>query len=264
MEENGTIDADKKVIRIAKDAENPLVQVLGHEVAHGVRRMDGGKFKALQKDSPTHLRPPRRPCAPPQSAVFALACQPCVSSPPCRQSRDSITKCKIFVLNSHHIFDARDLMADWGWGFTNPQPLPNPILSRAKGNFQLAIQKKETEVSLRLTNFVLHMYKQLTSEQRSQIFVLLQKKIKRKEIALLVGCSQSTLSREIRRNSTDKGNYLWDKAHAKAMDRRKRTTANHAKDPAIVWEALDLLKEDYWSPEQISADMKSRGKNISH
>ena len=49
MEENGTIDADRKVILIAKDAENPLVQVLGHEVAHGVRRMIGGKFKALQK-----------------------------------------------------------------------------------------------------------------------------------------------------------------------------------------------------------------------
>ena len=49
MEENGTIDADKKVIRIAKDAENPLVQVLGHEVAHGVKRMGGGKCKALQK-----------------------------------------------------------------------------------------------------------------------------------------------------------------------------------------------------------------------
>ena len=49
MEENGTIDADRKVIRIAKDAENPLVQVLGHEVAHGVKRMDGGKFRALQK-----------------------------------------------------------------------------------------------------------------------------------------------------------------------------------------------------------------------
>ena len=49
MAENGTIDADKKVIRIAKDAENPLVQVLGHEVAHGVRRMVGGKFRTLQK-----------------------------------------------------------------------------------------------------------------------------------------------------------------------------------------------------------------------
>ena len=49
MAENGTIDADKKVIRIANDAENPLVQVLGHEVAHGVRRMIGGKFRTLQK-----------------------------------------------------------------------------------------------------------------------------------------------------------------------------------------------------------------------
>lgn len=96
-----------------------------------------------------------------------------------------------------------------------------------------------------------------------QIFVLLQKKTKRKDTALLVGCSQSALSREISRNSTEKGNYLWNKAHAKAMERRKRTTANRAKDPAIVWEALDLLKEEDWSPEQISADMKKRGKRIS-
>lgn len=108
------------------------------------------------------------------------------------------------------------------------------------------------------------MYHQLTSQQRSQIFALLQRKTPRKEIASIVGCSQSTLSREIRRNSTDKGNYLWDKAHAKAMERRKRATANSAKDPAIVWEALDLLKEEDWSPEQISARMKSRGKQISH
>ena len=108
------------------------------------------------------------------------------------------------------------------------------------------------------------MYKQLTSQQRSQIFALLQRKTPRKEIASIVGCSQSTLSREIRRNSTENGNYLWDKAHAKAMERRKRTTANRKKDPVIVWEALELLKDEDWSPEQISADMRSRGKNISH
>lgn len=95
------------------------------------------------------------------------------------------------------------------------------------------------------------MYYQLTSEQRSQIFVLLQKKTPRKEIALLIGCSQSTLSRELKRNSTEKGNYLWNKAHEKAMERRKRATANRTKDPAIIWEALDLLKEEDWSPEQI-------------
>jgi len=107
-------------------------------------------------------------------------------------------------------------------------------------------------------------YHQLTSQQRSQIFALLQRKTPRKYIALIVGCSQSTLSREIRRNSTDKGNYLWDKAHARAMARRKRTTSNRSKDRAIVWEALELLKDEDWSPEQISADMKRRGKNISH
>ena len=108
------------------------------------------------------------------------------------------------------------------------------------------------------------MYKQLTSQQRSQIFALLQRKTSRKEIASIVGCSESTLSREIRRNSTEKGNYLWDKAHAKAMSRRKRITANSTKDPAIVWEALELLKNEDWSPEQISAYMKRRGKSISH
>ena len=108
------------------------------------------------------------------------------------------------------------------------------------------------------------MYKQLTSQQRSQIFALLQRKTSRKEMAAIVGCSQSTLSREISRNSTQKGNYLWDKAHKKAMERRQRTTTNRAKDPVIVWEALELLVEEDWSPQQISADMKRRGKEISH
>ena len=69
------------------------------------------------------------------------------------------------------------------------------------------------------------MYKQLTSEQRYQIFALLQAKRSRKEIAAIVGISQSTLSREFKRNSTDKGHYLPAKAHAKAMSRRARTTA---------------------------------------
>ena len=97
-------------------------------------------------------------------------------------------------------------MADWGWGFTSPQPLPNPVLSRAKGNFQLTKQKKGDR-SLPEINYLCFVmkYKQLTSQQRSQIFALLQRKTPRKEIALIVGCSQATLSCEIRRNSTAKG-----------------------------------------------------------
>ena len=57
------------------------------------------------------------------------------------------------------------------------------------------------------------MYHQLISAQRSQFFAILQKKTARKEIADIVGISQSTLSREIKRNSTPSGKYIWTKAH---------------------------------------------------
>jgi len=59
------------------------------------------------------------------------------------------------------------------------------------------------------------MYKQLTSEQRSQIFALLQRKSPRKEIAHIVGISQSTLSRELKRKGSPSGKYVWFKAHTR-------------------------------------------------
>ena len=105
-------------------------------------------------------------------------------------------------------------------------------------------------------------YHQLTSQQRSQIFALLQRKTSRKEIARIVGCSESTLSREIRRNSTAKGNYLWNKAHAKAMERRKRTTANKRLDNILVWRIKELIKID-WSPEEIKGVLAKEGISVS-
>ena len=93
-------------------------------------------------------------------------------------------------------------------------------------NWQYKKTKRETEVSQRLINFVLHMYVQLTSEQRYQIFALLQTKTPRKIIAKIIGKSESTISRELRRNSTDKGGYLPWHAHDKALARRKRTASN--------------------------------------
>ena len=125
-------------------------------------------------------------------------------------------------------------MADWGWGFTNPQPLPNPILSRAKGNFQLAIQKKETEVSLRLTNFVLHMYKQLTSEQRYEIYLGIKRKWSISRISREIEVSASTVLREIRRNSNTNGEYVWRTAQRMAEARKHGLEGNHRK-PAELW-----------------------------
>ena len=129
-----------------------------------------------------------------------------------------------------------------------------------------AIHKKESpfEDSGRLIIFVLPMYKQLTSEQRSQIFALLQRKCPRKEIARIVGTSQSTLSRELRRNSTRSGKYIWFKAHDKAMERRKRSTRNAALAPELVWRGKQLIIEEQWSPRQISGVLKKEGISVSH
>ncbi|MBF0964700.1 MAG: helix-turn-helix domain-containing protein [Alloprevotella sp.] len=63
------------------------------------------------------------------------------------------------------------------------------------------------------------MYKQLTSEQRVQIFALLQRKCPRKEIACSVGTSRTKPSREVKRNRTHSGKAHWLKMHAKAMQR---------------------------------------------
>lgn len=91
-------------------------------------------------------------------------------------------------------------------------------------------------------------YHQLTSEQSSQIFTLLQRRTPRKDIARIVGCSEATISRELKRNSTAKGNYLWVKAHAKAMARRGRSTSNKKLDDILVWRIKELLRQD-WSPK---------------
>jgi len=123
-------------------------------------------------------------------------------------------------------------------------------------------KKKETEVSQRLTNFVLQMYHQLISEQRSQIFALLQKKTARKEIADIVGISQSTLSREIKRNSTPSGKYIWTKAHDMAMQRRKNTVTNAKLSD---WRIKEYITNDQWSPRQISGYLRmNEGIEVSH
>lgn len=108
------------------------------------------------------------------------------------------------------------------------------------------------------------MYKQLTLEQRSQIFALLQKKTSKKDIAAIIGRSLSTVYREIRRNSTPSGHYLYKKAQGMAMARRRRSTENHALDPQVVWRVKELIVNEQWSPRQISGYLGKRSVKVSH
>lgn len=107
------------------------------------------------------------------------------------------------------------------------------------------------------------MYKQLISEQRSQIFALLQTKTPKKIIAQIVGVSLSTIYREIKRNQNKTGGYAHN-AHEMAMERRERIVTNSAVKPEVLKEAIRLLKEKQWSPRQISGYLAKQGKRISH
>ena len=108
------------------------------------------------------------------------------------------------------------------------------------------------------------MYKQLTSEQRYTISVLLQNRTKQKEIAKAINVSPGTVSREIRRNSGVRGRYNWETAQANAVQTKRRKPGNHSINKDVMEEAKHLLVTEQWSPEQISGVLAKDGKYISH
>ena len=108
------------------------------------------------------------------------------------------------------------------------------------------------------------MYKQLTSEQRYTISVLLQNRTKQKEIAKAINVSPGTVSREIRRNSGVRGRYNWETAQANAVQTKRRKPGNRSIDKDVMEEGKHLLVTEQWSPEQISGVLAKDGKYISH
>lgn len=104
-------------------------------------------------------------------------------------------------------------------------------------------------------------YKQLTSEQRYQIYALLKSGQKKSEIAKVLGVHKSTIGRELKRNRGKRG-YRPKQAHRKTLRRRKKTKKRiNAKTWAIVEEKI---RQD-WSPEQVSGWLKrNTAIRISH
>ena len=108
------------------------------------------------------------------------------------------------------------------------------------------------------------MYKQLTSEQRYTISVLLQRKCSKKSIAEAIGVHPSTVTRELKRNSSQRGVYKWDWAQKRADKRSRRQPGNRAISKAVWSEVRHHLVDDQWSPEQISGYLARDGIRISH
>lgn len=104
-------------------------------------------------------------------------------------------------------------------------------------------------------------YKQLPREQRYAISLGLKEAKSQKAIALQIGVSASTLSRELRRN---KSHRVYSLADEMSRERRERLPGNRKIPIAIEKEALRLLVEEDWSPMQISGYLKRKGYKISH
>lgn len=108
------------------------------------------------------------------------------------------------------------------------------------------------------------MYSHLTSQQRYTISICLKDGWSRAKIAHSIGVDPSTITREINRNSGSHGIYNWETAQKNANYRKKRHPGNRAIPQYIKNEAVRLLIEEQWSPEQISAILRKRGMPISH
>jgi IS30 family transposase len=92
-------------------------------------------------------------------------------------------------------------------------------------------------------------YKQLTREQRYQIYALMKAGLCQTQIAQVVGVHKSTISREILRNCGLRG-YRHKQAHC--FTEKRRAKAVRTRISSTTWITVKRLIRDDWSPEQIS------------
>ena len=108
-------------------------------------------------------------------------------------------------------------------------------------------------------------YHQITSEERYTIAALRREGFRSSEIARRLGRHRSTISREVRRNSSRcDGSYRPSKAIERTNGRRSRSRRNQHFTKADFAMVEKKLKAD-WSPEQISGRLRLDGElSISH
>ena len=102
------------------------------------------------------------------------------------------------------------------------------------------------------------VYTQLTQEQRYQIHAFMKAGITQKDMAKDMRVHPSTIGREIRRNTGQRG-YRSAQAHEMAATRRLRKAKTRITPAA--WSLVGSLIRKDWSPEQISGRL-SVEKNI--
>ena len=106
---------------------------------------------------------------------------------------------------------------------------------------------------------------QLTYELRCQIFAYLKSGFSKRKIARLLGCSHSTIVREVQRNGDQRG-YRIQRAQNKSQKRRLTArSASRKMTPKNIELIKRLLEDTQPSPVQLSGHLNDNyGINISH
>ena len=105
-------------------------------------------------------------------------------------------------------------------------------------------------------------YKQLTQEERYQIYALNKAGHDQATIAGILDRNPGTISRELRRNRGLKG-YRPQQAHNLAL--RRRYDKAQPRIGSQVWQLVEALIREEWSPEQIVGRVAmEQGVSISH
>jgi len=108
-------------------------------------------------------------------------------------------------------------------------------------------------------------YKQLTFEQRYTIELMLKQTISKARIAQTIGRSESTLYRELKRNSTIRGLYRAEYAQMLANERKKEGHFKTVFSERMKCIVKTKLTKEQWSPEQITGWCKTQGIDmVSH
>lgn len=92
-------------------------------------------------------------------------------------------------------------------------------------------------------------YTQLTKEARYQIFILVKAGQTQSQIAMIIGCHKSTISRELSRNRIHSG-YWPGAAQVSAQGRRR--LSHQPRIAAKTWETVEHLVGQDWSPQQVT------------
>jgi IS30 family transposase len=108
-------------------------------------------------------------------------------------------------------------------------------------------------------------YHQITSEERYTLALLRKQGQSMAEISRTMGRHPSSLYRELARNRCADGAYRQTKAQKRTNGRRRRSRRNARFGDAELMLVDRLIREEQWSPDQVSGELRRRGwLRISH